>query len=336
MAKKTLVEIFLEKSGLRENFDKAYETFLDLSSKGEPFPVIAREVTPYLRPIVKQFTGIMGKAKLMAGAAAVHWKIGHISVEEIQGYLDQGKKQAQKDVSGQSKDAVDVAQKFLDGLNPEVIKDTVENNKGAVTQDMIEDIIAIVGVIRDTLPPKLSGYLEDVLPEIDELDDLIRAEADDFLKQDTGKQIDEALQKAKEKAADVNPDETVNDVQATLVGKLDEIDAETIKRICDYVYQNTSTPQWYGLMTSFFKFADEALDAFEKEGANLRDHEYKAGPVYQEKIREFLIVLENALDQEGLLPDHLDIEQIKSDLEGITGQGKEKTAKGTAPKPPRP
>jgi len=266
--------IFLEKSGIKNSFDKAYETFMDLSDKGVPLPAIAKDVAPHLRPVVKQFTGILGKGKLMIAATAVNWKLNHTSAEEIQGYLDKAKKQAEKDVSEHSKDAMDVAQKFLNGLNPEEIIAAVENGKGAITQDMIEDVIAIATVVRDTLPPKLGSYLHDVLPEIDDLDSLIRAEAAALLKEDTGAKIDKVLKTAKEKASEA-PDAALGDVQKTLIEKMEEIDAHSIKRIVDSIASEMTTSKLYALMDAFFKFADEAVDAFEQTQKPLRECTFK-------------------------------------------------------------
>jgi hypothetical protein len=315
--KDRLMNAFLESSGIKAHFDEAYDKFVELSDQGVPLPVIAKDVAPNLRPVVRQFTGIIGKAKLGAASAAVSYVLSRITEEEIQGYLDKAKQEAQKDVSKESKDVVDVAQKFLDGVNPENLAKMIDQNKGAINEDMIEDLVAIAGALRATLPPKLSGYLADVIPDLDRLDDKIREEVNAALKEDTSEQLEKVIGTVKEKAA-AAPTDKIGDAQKTLVGKLDEVDAAMVKRIIDHISDNFGTNKIYGLMVSFFNFADEALTAFEQDETSLRDYKFKHGSDYQKKIAEFLQLLEDALDKEGLLPERLDIEKLKSEF-GIDG-----------------
>lgn len=325
-----IANIFLQKSGIQNSFDKAYDTFITLSEQGVPLPLIAEQVAPHLRPVVKQFTGLTGKGKLMVGATLVNWKLNNISSDEIQGFIEKAKKGASKDVGGHSKDAVDVAQKFLNSLQPDELARMIDSNKGAVTPDMIEDIIVIAKAVQATLPPKLSRYLNDILPEVNDLEKLIRSEADALLKEDTKEQVGKVLKTAKEKTEEAQSHD-IGDVQKTLVGKMDEIDAEMIKRIVDHIAKESSTGKLYGLMVSFFNFADEVITAFEDSSKPLRECKFKHGADYQGKLKDFLETVERALDAEGLLPDHLDVEAIKTTIAANTPAATPK-----APKPKGP
>lgn len=313
-----LAEIFLEKSGIKDHFEEAYATFLDMADDNEPLPKIAQHVAPHLRPVVQQFTGMWGRTKLKAASAAVNWKLSHVSVEEIEGFMQKAREQASQDVSDKSKDALDVAQKFIDGLNPENIQQAMDANKGAITPDMIEDVIAIVKAVRGVLPAKLSGYVEDLIPEIDELEEIIRNEAQTFVKTDSGEQIKKVFDHAKD-ATSRSHDDLVNKGQNGVLEKLEELEPEAVKRILDYVGEKMTYKKINNLMVTFFNFADEVLEAFEDQSTPLRQREFKHGAAYKEAIAELLQYVEDALDAEGILPDHINAAALKQNVQGFVG-----------------
>ena len=331
-----LGEIFLNASGIKESFDNAYETFVSLAEKNTPMPIIAKSVAPHLRPVVQQFVGLMGRAKLAAAAVAVNWKLSNVNVDEINDLLDKAKVKSQKDVAEQSKNAIDVAQKFVDGLSAERIQEALDANKGAVTQDMIEDVVLLVKAVKSVLPSKLDTYLYDLLPEIDDLEGIIRREAEDFVAKDSGEQVKKALDVAKEKA-EANPDELLQTGQQDIIKKLEELEPEVIKRIIDRVGEDMTYGKVYNLMAVFFKFADEVLEAFEDSSIPLRDRQFKHGRDYQAAIAEFLQFVENALDAEGILPDHIDPNELRAKFDTVAGKvGIGGAPKNSEPKSPDP
>lgn len=328
--KVNLAEIFLEKSGIKDHFDKAYTTFMEKADANEPLPKIAQAVAPHLRPVVQQFTGRWGRTKLQAASVAVNWKLSHVSEEEIENFLEQARQKARHDASHHSKDVTEAVQKFLDGLDPERISQTIDVHKGAVTTDMIEDIIAVVKAVKTVLPPKLEGYLQDLVPDIDELEDIIRREADHLMKQDTTQQLDRVFSKAQEEASRDRSDLLKNS-QNDVLKKLEELQPDQIKRIIDHVGEKMTRKKINNLLVHFFAFADEVLAAFEDGSKPLREYEFKHGAAYQEAIAECLGFVEEALDAEGILPEKIEAASIRQRL-GNNGSGH-----GTrAPRPPRP
>jgi len=328
-----LTTIFLEKSGIKESFDQAYDIFVEMAENNEPLPKIAQAVSPHLRPVVQQFTGVWGRTKLQALSVAVNWKLSNISEEEIIDFLGKAKAKASADTSKQSKDVMDVAQKFLDGLSPERIQQAVDANKGAVTADMIEDVIALVNAVKSVLPAKLDGYLHDVIPEIDDLENIIRKQAGEFVSSDTGAQLETALSAAKTRASQTPDQQMISNGQNGLMQKLDDLKPDAIKRIIDSVGEDMTRKKIYNLTSVFFKFADEVLESFEDSSKPLRDCEFKHGAAYQSAISEFLQFVEDALDAEGVLPERIDTVRLKTAVQSVAGQ----TARApSGVKPPRP
>jgi gas vesicle protein len=315
-----LTNIFLGASGIKQSFDLAYNTFIEMAEANEPLPKIVQAVAPHLRPVTKQFTKLSGRVMLKGASHLVNWKLSNVSVEEIEAFMAKAKTQASQNVSGQSKDVMDVAQKFLDGLNPALIQEAMDANKGAITPDMIEDVIVLVTAVRSVLPNKLSGYLEDLVPEINDLEDIIRQEADVFVNGDSKDQLKKALdaaQNTKDQAEQVS-EQVVDQGQNTLLEKIEELEPEQIKRIIDHVGADMTRAKISNLMQVFFAFADEVLEAFEDTSVPLREREFKHGQAYQEAIAEFLQFVEDALDAEGILPDQLDKKAITQTVQDIT------------------
>jgi DNA-directed RNA polymerase subunit F len=331
-----LTDIFLSASGIKESFDRSYQTFIEMAEANEPMPKIAKAIAPHLRPVTKQFTGFVGRTKLKAASVAVNWKLSNVSVEEIEEFMAKAKSQASQNVSGQSKDVMDVAQKFLDGINPERIQEAMDANKGAITPDMIEDVIVLVSAVKSVLPKKLNSYVQDLVPEINDLENIIRTEAGVFVSGKSDDQIKKAMEAAKktaDQAAEVS-EKVVGNGQNTLIEKLEELEPEQIKRIIDHVGENMTRAKISNLMQVFFAFADEVLEAFEDSSKPLREYEFKHGQAYQEAIAEFLQFVEDALDAEGVLPDQLDKAAITKTVQEITQQGQAPAAKrNSGPRP---
>lgn len=315
----SLKKVLLHKKAARNAFNEACDIAVDADLDAQPLPDLIKELAPHLRTVVQQYTGMVGRTKLKAASLAVNWKLANMSQEEIEGFMKTAATHAAQNVNGQSKDALKIAQKFLDGLSPEAIQKSIDTNKNAITDDMIEDVIVVLAALKSVLPKKLNGYLHDLIPEVEDLETIIRKEAKGFVSAKSEGQIKNVLDAAKQTTKDVSDvsDQVVSTGQSTLLEKLDELEPAQIKRIIDYVSDKMTRTKISHLMQVFFAFADEVLAAFEEGGKPIREYEFKHGAEYREAIAEFLQFVEDALDAEGVLPDQLDKTAIRNSVQEV-------------------
>lgn len=315
----SLKKVLLHKKAARNAFNEACDIAVDADLDAQPLPDLIKELAPHLRTVVQQYTGMVGRTKLKAASLAVNWKLANMSQEEIEGFMKTAATHAAQNVNGQSKDALEIAQKFLDGLSPEAIQKSIDTNKNAITDDMIEDVIVVLAALKSVLPKKLNGYLHDLIPEVEDFETIIRKEAKGFVSAKSEGQIKNVLDAAKQTTKDVSDvsDQVVSTGQSTLLEKLDELEPAQIKRIIDYVSDKMTRTKISHLMQVFFAFADEVLAAFEEGGKPIREYEFKHGAEYREAIAEFLQFVEDALDAEGVLPDQLDKTAIRNSVQEV-------------------